>query len=76
VLVDIYAGLGDLASEQASTGSPRRSVGAEACRWYQKSMDNWQQLPLRSGVSPTGFKVIDASRLATRLAGCHKTGLG
>jgi len=74
VLMDIYAGLGDLASVQAGTGSLRGRAGAEACRCYQKSIDNWQQLPLRGTVSPTGFRVIDARKLATKLAGCRQTG--
>jgi serine/threonine protein kinase/tetratricopeptide (TPR) repeat protein len=71
VLVDIYAGLGDLASEHAGPRSLRGEAVAEACSWYQKSMENWRQLPLRSAVSPIGFKVIDANRLATKLVGCH-----
>jgi tetratricopeptide (TPR) repeat protein len=75
VLVDIYAGLGDLASEHASPGSLRGKATAKACSWYQKSMENWRQLPLRSAVSPIGFKVIDANRLATKVAGCHRASL-
>jgi eukaryotic-like serine/threonine-protein kinase len=71
VLVDIYAGLGDLASVHTSPLSLRSKAVAKACSWYHKSMEDWRQLPQRSVVSPIGFKVIDANRLATKLAGCH-----
>jgi serine/threonine protein kinase len=75
VLVDIYAGLGDLATEQAGHGSLGGKAASLACSWYQKSMENWRQLPLRNAVSPIGFKVTDANSLATKLAGCQQAGL-
>ena len=60
-LIDIFAGLGDLAAQRA---------GQDACRWYRKSKDMWMQLPVRNTVAPNGFKVTDFGVVAAKATKC------
>ena len=68
ILADVYAGLGDLASKR-----PRgSSAPKEACAWYQKSLDLWQQFPLRTAIGPNRFDLVAPDTVTQRLGMCNQ----
>jgi tetratricopeptide (TPR) repeat protein len=68
ILADVYAGLGDLVSKRPRADSAPK----EACSWYRKSLDLWQQLPLRTGMAPNRFDLLAPESVAQRLASCNE----
>ncbi len=72
VLLAIYAGMGDLASQRTARDGTGVEAWNEARRWYQKSLDTWQQLPIRNTIAPNGFKVTDFDTVAAKLARCNQ----
>jgi tetratricopeptide (TPR) repeat protein len=70
VLIDAYAGMGNLSLQTVNTGDQGRNSRSEACKWYQKNMDIWQTLPVRTAITPNGFKVTEYEAIAGQLAKC------
>jgi tetratricopeptide (TPR) repeat protein len=68
IAADLYTGLGDLASlgEIPGTADGNR----EACKWYGKSLELWQQLPLKEGLAPNWFEVVSPRHVAEKQAAC------
>jgi non-specific serine/threonine protein kinase/serine/threonine-protein kinase len=75
ILADLYAGLGDLSSRRAARRDDNaESMNAlkEARRWYEKSLEAWQRLPLRSATAANLFDIMTPEIAAQNLALCRQ----
>jgi hypothetical protein len=73
--VDVYAGLGDLASKSVlrrDNGAKQVATWKEARAWYRKSLDIWQQLPFRTPMAPNRFDIAAPETVAQHLATCNQ----
>ena len=74
-LADLYAGLGDLSSRRAARRDGNaESMNAlkEARRWYEKSLEAWQRLPLRAATAANLFDIMAPEIVAQNLAMCRQ----
>ncbi len=75
ILADLYAGLGDLLSTRAARvehGAEAVDTRNEARRYYEKSLEAWQQLPLHTATASILFDITAPETVAQNLARCRQ----
>lgn len=70
VAADLYAALGDLAVKSPEQMSQPPGGNREVCKWYSKSHEMWQQLPLKKGLAPNWFEVAMPEQVSDKLRAC------
>jgi tetratricopeptide (TPR) repeat protein len=71
IRADLFAGLGDLLSRRAARGGAEAAnAWREAGKCYEKSLEAWQRLPLRTATASILFDITAPKTIARNLALC------